>query len=188
MHERRFPGSPGMLRSAMRVELLEVGRVVDLCLEAFAAESVLDVGTGTGLFAEAFAGRGLEIAGIDANPVMVEAARRLVPEGRFRHAPAEVIPHGTGTFDLVFMGLVLHETDDRRQALGEARRVARLGVAALEWPYEAEAYGPPLAHRLKPEEVETMAQEAGFGRFDRVPLAHTVLYRLYAPGGGEEEG
>jgi SAM-dependent methyltransferase len=188
MHERRFPGRPEMLRSPLRVELLEVARVVDLCLHAFAAHSVLDVGTGTGLFAEAFAGRGLAVAGIDANPVMVEAARHLVPQGRFRHAPAEVIPHGAGAFDLVFMGLVLHETDDRAQALREARRVARLGVAALEWPYQAEAYGPPLAHRLKPEEVEAMAQEAGFARVDTVSLAHTLLYRLYITTGGEEGG
>ncbi len=188
MHEKRFPGSPEMLRSAQRVQLLEVERVLDLCLEVFPARSVLDVGTGTGLFAEAFAARGLEVAGIDANPVMVEAARRFVPQGRFRHAPAEVIPHRDGAFDLVFMGLVLHETDDREQALGEARRVARLGIAALEWPYRVEDYGPPLAHRLKNEDVVAMAREAGFGRVEAISLDRLVLYRLHLAAEGEKEG
>jgi ubiquinone/menaquinone biosynthesis C-methylase UbiE len=178
MHEKRFPGSPAMLRSPRRVELLEVERVIGLCLEAMPARSVLDVGTGTGLFAEGFAACGLQVAGIDANPAMIEAARRLVPEGRFRHAPAEVVPHPDGAFDLVFMGLVLHETDDPVQALREARRVARLGAAVLEWPYQVEGYGPPLEHRLKPEYLQALALEAGFTQVETLPLKHLVLYRL----------
>jgi ubiquinone/menaquinone biosynthesis C-methylase UbiE len=178
MHEKRFPGSPGMLRSAQRLNLLEVERVIDLCLETFPARSVLDVGTGTGLFAEAFAARGLEVAGIDANPAMIEAARHLVPGARFRHAPAEVVPHPDGAFDLVFMGLVLHETDDPALAVGEARRVARLGAAVLEWPYRPEEYGPPLEHRLRSEQVTDLAHQAGFARVETLPLSRLVLYRL----------
>jgi SAM-dependent methyltransferase/sporulation protein YlmC with PRC-barrel domain len=178
MNEKRFRGNPHMLRSAQRVELLEVERVIDLCLEAMPARSVLDVGTGTGLFAEHFAARGLEVAGIDANPAMVEAARQLVPQGRFRHASAEVVPHPDGAFDLVFLGLVLHETDDPALALREARRIARLGAAVLEWPYRATDYGPPLEHRLQPERVTAMAHEAGFARVETLPLSGLVLYRL----------
>ena len=62
MHERRFAGSPGMLHSPERLALLEIERVVSLCLEEFPAASVLDVGTGSGLFAKGFAARGLEVA------------------------------------------------------------------------------------------------------------------------------
>ena len=56
--------------------LLEVPRVVDLCLEGIEASRALDVGTGTGIFAEAFAARGLQAIGIDPNPGLLEAARR----------------------------------------------------------------------------------------------------------------
>lgn len=48
MHEGQFAGSPEMLRSPGRVEFLEAKRVIDLCLEAFTARSVLDLGTGAG--------------------------------------------------------------------------------------------------------------------------------------------
>jgi SAM-dependent methyltransferase len=178
MNERRFSGDPHLLRSAQRVELLEVERVIDLCLEAMPARSVLDVGTGTGLFAEHFAARGLEVAGVDANPAMIEAVRQLVPQGRFRHASAEVLPYRNGSFDLVFLGLVLHETDDPGLALREARRVARLGAVVLEWPYRVTDYGPPLEHRLPPERVTTMAHEAGFDQVEALPLSRLVLYRL----------
>jgi ubiquinone/menaquinone biosynthesis C-methylase UbiE len=178
MHEKRFPGNPGMLRSVQRLSLLEVERVIDLCLEVFPARNVLDVGTGTGLFAEGFVARGLIVAGIDANPAMIEAARHLVPAARFRHAPAEAIPHPDGAFDLVFMGLVLHETDDPAQAMREVRRVTRLGAGVLEWPYRAEEYGPPLKHRLKLEEMTELAHDAGFERVETMPLSRLVLYRL----------
>jgi SAM-dependent methyltransferase/sporulation protein YlmC with PRC-barrel domain len=187
MHEKRFPGTPAMLRSSRRLDLLEVERVVNLCLDRFPARSVLDVGTGSGVFAEAFAARGLRVAGIDANPTMIEAARRLVPEARFRHAPAEVVPHPDDAFDLVFMGLVLHETDDPALALREARRVARLGAAVLEWPYDPEQHGPPLEHRLRGEQVATLAHEAGFAQVETLPLARLVLYRLAPDAEGASE-
>jgi len=178
MHERRFRGEMKMLRTPDRVKLLEVERVIKLCLETFTARTVLDVGTGTGLFAEGFAAQGLEVTGIDANPEMIEAARRFVPQAHFRRAPAELLPYSEDTFDLVFLGLVLHETDDALSALREAHRVARLGVAVLEWPYQEAAYGPPLAHRLRPETVISLAQIAGFQNIDTLPLTQLVLYRL----------
>ena len=45
--------------------------------------SILDVGTGSGLFAEVFFKRGLEVSGVDANPEMLIAARQFVPKGIF---------------------------------------------------------------------------------------------------------
>ena len=178
MHERRFHANSSLLRSSARVDLLEIDRVVELCLGAFAAESVLDVGTGTGVFAEAFASRGLAVTGIDANPEMLGRAQAYVPQGHFREAPAEVIPYADDMFDLVFLGHVLHETDDRLKALKEAHRVARLGVAVLEWPYQEDEHGPPLAHRVKPEEVARLALLTNFQEIETLTLTHMILYRL----------
>jgi ubiquinone/menaquinone biosynthesis C-methylase UbiE len=178
MHERRFKADMKLLRSSSRMELLEVDRVVKLCLERFDAQNVLDVGTGTGLFAETFASKGLEVTGIDANPEMVEAAQLYVPQSHFQQAAAEKIPFPDKMFDLVFLGLVLHETDDPLLALKEARRLAELGVAVLEWSYQEEEHGPPLAHRLKPEDIEALAQRAGFQGVDLVPLKHLMLYSI----------
>jgi ubiquinone/menaquinone biosynthesis C-methylase UbiE len=139
---------------------------------------MMDVGTGTGVFAEAFAKQGLKVAGIDASPDMIEAAQHHVPHGHFQQAPAEAIPSADGMFDLVFLGLVLHEADDALQALREARRVARMRVAVLEWPCQEQEHGPPPAHRLGLEQLKGMALAAGFLQVEIVPLAHLVLYRL----------
>lgn len=84
MNERRFKGSIERLRSAERVSRLEIDRVVDGSLEAIEAKTLLDVGTGSGLFAEAFAKRGVRVTGIDVSEEMLEAARHFVPTGDFQ--------------------------------------------------------------------------------------------------------
>jgi ubiquinone/menaquinone biosynthesis C-methylase UbiE len=166
------------LRLPERLERLEVGRVLDLCLENGKIHKMLDVGTGSGVFAEAFAGRGLAVAAIDENPAMLEAAKSFIPQADLRQASAEALPFAEGEFDMVFLGLVLHEVDDPAKALQEARRVTRQTVAALEWPYREEEIGPPLAHRLKPEDVSKLAQAAGLGKVEILPLSRLVLYRM----------
>jgi len=177
-HERRFDGEIERLRSPERTTRLEIQRTVALSLEGLAAHSLLDVGTGSGLFAEVFQEQGLAVSGVDVNARMIRIASQLVPKGKFKVAPAEALPFQPGSFDLVFMGLVFHETDDALQALREARRVARQRVVVLEWPYQDEQFGPPLAHRLKPEEVAAIAYEAGFEKIETLYLEHVVLYRL----------
>ncbi len=176
-HERRFHGGADRLRAPERIALLETSRVVELCREGVALASVLDVGTGTGVFAEAFARESLQVTGIDPDGELLGRARRFVPGVRFLKGVAEDLPFEDGAFDLVFLGHVLHETDDPVRALAEARRVARLRVAILEWPYRAEEMGPPLAHRLTPARVIEMARAAWFGPLERITLGRMELFR-----------
>jgi ubiquinone/menaquinone biosynthesis C-methylase UbiE len=147
-------------------------------LEAADLKSVLDVGVGSGLFAEAFVQHGLEVAGVDVNPAMIVAASQFVPRGNFRESTAEALPFPDASFDLVFFGLVMHESDEPLKVLQEARRVSRQRVCILEWHYQDGEFGPPLAHRLKPTEIADLARQAGFAHLESIPLAHLVLYRL----------
>jgi ubiquinone/menaquinone biosynthesis C-methylase UbiE len=166
------------LRAPDRLARMEVDRVVDLSLAGIEAHSVLDVGAGTGVFAEAFSLRGKDSAGLDENAGMIEAAERLVPRVVFRIGSAEAIPWPDRSFDLVFMGLVLHEVDSPLTALREARRVTRSRVAVLEWPYVVQDFGPPLAHRLRSGDITELALSSGFRHFEIVLLTSLILYRL----------
>jgi len=178
MNDRVYNREIERLRDPARVERLEVGRVIDLSLEGIAASSVIDVGTGSGLFAEAFANKGLSVTGIDIKNEMLVAAKEFVPNGEFKIGKAELIPFDDASFDLVFYGLVLHETDDLLQALKEGKRVARKGAVVLEWDYVIEEFGPPLEHRLSKDKVSENARLAGFQKVGRIRLKQLVLYRL----------
>ncbi len=177
-HERRFQGEPDRLRAPDRIARMEVPRVAALSTEGITVESVLDIGTGTGVFAEAFAALGIAVTGIDVNADLLTVARQSVPAAQFKQAPVEKIPFAARSFDLAFLGHVLHEADDPLAALKEAHRVARRRVAILEWPYRQEEKGPPLEHRLRPEIVVDLALQAGFQHVETIHLEHMDLYRL----------
>ena len=175
---RRFHGEPERLRSNKRLALLEVDRVVKLSIEGLGLGRMLDVGTGTGIFAEAFLANGFAVVGIDANSAMLEVAKRFVPEAEFMQARAEAIPYGDREFDLSFLGLLLHETDDQVQALREARRVSKSRVVVLEWPYVNDGHEPPLERRLSVARILDIAKRAGLEHVEHQGLSHTDLYRM----------
>jgi ubiquinone/menaquinone biosynthesis C-methylase UbiE len=176
-NERVYNRGVDMLRSPERTEKLEVERVADLCLDE-SIKSVLDIGTGSALFAEAFYKKGATVTGIDTNPEMVKAAEQFVPEGKFQLAPAEKIPFADESFDLTFFGVVFHEVDDYLKALSEAYRVSLKSTAILEWYYRIEDYGPPLEHRLKSEFIKEIAIKTGYKNFEEIKLNNLVLYKL----------
>lgn len=177
MNERTFNERAEKLREPERVEKLEVPRVVNI-VRSGNVKSVLDIGTGTGLFAEAFAKHGITVTGVDSNPDMIELAKTYLPDAEFKTASAESLPFENGLFDVVFMGQVLHEADDHLQAVKEAGRVAKIAVWVLERYYKTEDSGPPLAHRLSPLFMERLAKDGGFKNIDSVNLKNFVLYKL----------
>jgi ubiquinone/menaquinone biosynthesis C-methylase UbiE len=178
MHERRYTADIERLRAPQRVALLEVVRVVDLALEGIDVQNVLDVGTGSGIFAEVFVNKGLQVTGIDPTLDMLKAAQEFVPGGIFHQGTVEEIPLANKSLDLVFLGHVLHESDDILKALSESKRCAKFRVVVLEWPYIQEESGPPLEHRLKSEDVLAAAEKIKFSQVETIQLHHMVLFRL----------
>jgi ubiquinone/menaquinone biosynthesis C-methylase UbiE len=178
MNERVFSGNIERLRRPERIERLEIERVTDLSLEGIEVNNVLDIGTGTALFAEYFFKKGMKVSGIDINPEMINAAKRHVPNGEFKVSNAQSIPYPDQSFDLVFLGCLLHEVDSYVESLREAKRVCCKRVSILEWRYEKQEFGPPLEQRLKPDKVISLAKQAGFKNIETIQLTDLVLYRL----------
>ena len=181
MHEKRFDGKADELRSEKRRALMEVDRVIDLALEGIEAASMLDVGTGSGLFAEAFQQSGLRVAGVDVSQEMLDLAAQHVPGAILRQGTAEALPFSDGYADMVFMGMLLHETDAPLQALKEALRVGRMRTVILEWCYaEDQSFGPPLKFRLPEDEIRSLSEQAGFRNCKTHALENLMLYVLDA--------
>ena len=88
------------------------------------------------------------------------------------------MPYPDSTFDLAFLGVLLHESDDQLKVLRKSWRPAKSRVCALEWAYRKEESGPPLAHRLNPVDLTGMVKKVGFTGSESIPLAKLVFYQL----------
>ena len=119
---------PGGTRSSLRAVhwLLATGRPASL------DPVVLDIGTGAGDFARRIADRARVLAA-DIHPQVLRIARSNLGGTRgvrVLRADARELPLADGEVDVVHASLLLHHLDPHEvgQALGEMRRVARLGV------------------------------------------------------------
>jgi len=109
---------------------LERELVLDL-LGDVAGRDVLDVGCGDGDLALALWERRARVAGIDASPAMIDAARRRAQAQSadivFELARAEQLPFPNGRFDIVTAVTILCFVEDASGVFGEMARVLRPG-------------------------------------------------------------
>jgi ubiquinone/menaquinone biosynthesis C-methylase UbiE len=178
MNDRVYDQGPDKLRSPERRDRLEVEKVIQVVLQDHNVKTLLDIGTGSGLFAEAFYEAGVSVTGVDINKEMIDAAKRYLPGSEFIVAPAEGLPFPDGSFDSTFFGVVFHEVSNFVKALHEAHRVARCCTFILEWQYKQEDFGPPLEHRLTQGYIRDLSRSTGYRSFGTTPLGTLVLYKL----------
>jgi ubiquinone/menaquinone biosynthesis C-methylase UbiE len=86
---------------------------------------ILDLGCGTGRFAEALAAHfDAGVIGVDPSEKMLEQARQKCNDHRVRYAKAhgESLPLADGSVDLIFMSMVFHHFNDPAAVARECRR------------------------------------------------------------------
>jgi ubiquinone/menaquinone biosynthesis C-methylase UbiE len=158
--------------------------------------TVLDVASGGGHTALAFAPRVARVIVTDLVPGMLRAARGFLSAGTaaqycFGVADAESLPFATGTFDLVTCRIAPHHFQDAARFVHEAARVLRTAGALLvqdhvlpEDPVAAdyidawERLRDPSHHRAFTEaEWEAMFQRAGLAVYhiEQVAKQHAFL-------------
>lgn len=99
-------------------------------------QTVLDLATGTGILAGAFAERGHAVVGLDFADKLLKRARRKFSQVDFRHFDLFHLNEiAGGQYDLVAMGYFLHGVDPafRHQVLTEAVRIAREYVVVFDY-------------------------------------------------------
>ena len=129
---------------------------------------VLDVGTGTGTVAALACVRAAEVTAVDAEPSMLEIARRQAPDADTRLAVLPNLPFPDGAFDAVVANFVLNHVGDPAAAVRDMRRVVRPGgrLAVTIWPYP-----PPPAQGL----WNTIFDAAGVRRATHLPQVASDL-------------
>lgn len=129
--DRRFGGPIGDLVAADQARVLKrfIGRIE--------AQSILDVGTGTGRAALILAGEGARVTGIDASEQMLAVARRRAEESgldvRFASGDAHALDFPDRAFDVAVCFRVLMHTPRWRTCVAELCRVAR-NLVIVDYP------------------------------------------------------
>jgi ubiquinone/menaquinone biosynthesis C-methylase UbiE len=161
-----------------------------------AGRRVLDIGCGTGRLEVALSGRA-RVWGVDAEPAMLEVARRNAPDATFKSGRAEQLPFKDGWFERAVMWLVVHLVD-RPRAFAELHRVlapgGRLAIATFDPSYfsdfwlndyfpsmkEADRARFPTADELKAElpaagfETPSLVRLSQSGRLDRAEALNRI--------------
>ncbi len=111
-------------------EMLEQRLILDLLGDMTGAR-VLDIGCGDGALVRALAARGAATVGVDPDPAMLTAARKLAEEtnvpATFLEGRAENLPFPDDSFDVVAAMTVLCFVPDAKGAVREMARVLRPG-------------------------------------------------------------
>lgn len=97
----------------------------------FAAGRVIDLGCGSGIWAEALAAAGYDVLGVDLSPAMITMARKRVPSGEFQVASFLDVDFPACTA-VTAMGEVLNYLFDPRNRLAALKRLFRRVHRALE--------------------------------------------------------
>jgi ubiquinone/menaquinone biosynthesis C-methylase UbiE len=118
-----FSSEPGQIAAAIEKDLLQ------RLWSPNTPQTVLEVGCGTGLFLEWFAGGGHQVTGLDPSPYMLNVARRRLPQRiALDRGYAEDLPYEDNAFDTVALITTLEFVNDPYRAIEEALRVARRHV------------------------------------------------------------
>lgn len=156
----------------LRVDDGEIERAVLDVLGDRPAESLLDIGTGTGRMLSVLGPRVGVALGIDRSHEMLAVARANLDNDGLTNCSVRLgdmyaINAGPGSYDLVTLHLVLHYADQPGQVIAEARRVLTPGGRLLIVdfaPHELEHLRDEHAHRrlgFSDEEMSAWCRAAG---------------------------
>jgi SAM-dependent methyltransferase len=145
--------------------------------------AVLEVGCGPGHLSIRLAhGHGLEVTGLDLDPVMIERARanaeRAWPGAAgppsFVVGDVASLPFGDGSFDVVVSTLSMHHWVAPTKGLAEIGRVLRPGGRALVWDFRPG--GLPF-HRRMPDALAHVSG-SGLGVVTATPWRWPWMFSL----------
>jgi len=161
-------------------DLIEVAGIRD-------GDRVLDLGTGTGVAAQAAADAGANVIGVDGSVGMLAVARSARADVRVAAATAIDLPFRAGAFDVVIGGFVLAHFAKVETALFDVARVTKPGgrVAFSAWVDGHDTFQQTWAELLTsvvPKQVLTSATNEASPGLDRFTSRGAVQETLYEAG------
>ena len=174
MTERfQYPETEAFIQRLLRperAELTDPFTIINLMpIEPF--DHVADIGCGPGFFSIPIAKYLIhgKLYALDIEEGMLEALRERVAEAKLGNVEVLLceeaeFPVAESTLDGVFLAFVTHHPPDRIGFLEAVRRLLKPKgwCTILEWFRKETESGPPLEHRIDPDEMMGLCRKAGF--------------------------
>ena len=167
-------------RAGLRADRAEKALLAWLLDDFPVAQSVLEIGCGSGHFTGWLGERGLRTVGLDRAPTMLAEARRRLPECPLVLADAHRLPLRDRSVDLTLFVTTLEFLDTPECAAIEAARVSRCGVIVIalnRWSLgalsrrrgrDSRRAHVPLARDYSQLELRALLEAAGGSRIQRL--------------------
>lgn len=206
LQKRVWPFLAPFYEPAVFLPLHKLRRRVANCVRLPPGARVLDVATGTGGQARAFAHQAREVVGVDLSEAMLRVARRTnsAPNVHFRQADAARLPFADGSFDAACISFALHEMPAgvRDRVLNEMVRVIRPEAPILVVDYRLPSHpmvrwlvfhlerayeGEPYAHFMATDLV-ALLESAGIEVVEQQPALRGLGRIVMGTRAGDRPG
>ncbi len=124
-----------------------------------------DIGCGVGYFSIPMAGNLKKVYSLDISDEMLTELKRRFSEQHIDNVEAllseeNAIPLPDKSVDGVLLALAAHELDNPNLFFRQITRILKPGgrLVVIEWVKAVMDMGPPLDHRLEPEQVDSWAE------------------------------
>jgi len=128
-----------------------------------------DIGCGPGFFTLPLAKKVKKVYAVDIKEEMLNICRNRAIENsikniEFVQSSGEEFNLSANSVSNVLMVNVLHEFNNTKQAINEINKILETNgmVYIIDWKVIETEFGPPLAHRIPPEEVIKNFEGNGF--------------------------
>jgi arsenite methyltransferase len=180
----------GFLESPDRVARMQVPRVVE-ALAIKPGQRVADIGSGSGLFARAFAravGEGGTVYAVDIDPALLEIVqRRARAEGVTTIVSVQATadtPNLPRAVDLVFICDTLHHIENRAAYLSRLRASLEPGGRIAVIDFSKDWPGGHADMRYTPEQLDTWMRAGGYQRVAVHDFLKNNFFVVYQRNGG----
>lgn len=143
-------------------------------------QTVIDIGCGVGYFslpAAEIVGPNGEVYALDTVREMTdylkaELEKNKVQNVKVLNSTEYGFPIKEDLGDYLLMSMVLHEVEEKTEFLQEAYRTLKNSgkIVLIEWQKKETEEGPPLKHRIGPEQAKSYLKQVGFQKLEVVDL------------------
>ncbi len=153
-----------------------------MALDLKPADTVADIGAGSGYFARRFALRAGRVYAVDIDEKLLEIVRSKAPANLETIVAAPDDPHlPPQSIDMIFFCDVLHHIENRPAYYVKVATALKPGgrVVVIDFYKKPLPVGPPESMKLSDQEVIAEFQNAGFAlskRLDTLPYQYFLFF------------